>query len=250
MSSVAVLVESAVGTLVAEVVTMPVCTTKTVFQVRDHPTIRSAVQSIHQGPRGWKGFYAASFAGVLAQVVSTSSKFTFYRMFQPPTHAHWSYRRQFAMNACSGALAGVTGSFLAHPFDVWKVHRQLQQDLVLQVRQQGPRVLYRGFQQGLAKNTMGGALYFGFFDLYSRGFSEVLSETPKAFLAGAATALTASMITSPLDYLKTRRMAGLPWFQGWTPRPYYRGLTLNLARVVPHFSVCTGVMSLIHQICL
>jgi len=46
----------------------------------------------------------------------------------------------------------------------------------------------------------------------------------------------------PVDYLKTRHMAGLKLYDGWDPRVYYRGLSINLLRIVPHFVVTMVVI--------
>jgi len=37
--------------------------------------------------------------------------------------------------------------------------------------------------------------------------------------------------------MKTRQIYGLPWFQGYHPRLYFKGLSLNLIRIVPHFVI-------------
>jgi len=46
----------------------------------------------------------------------------------------------------------------------------------------------------------------------------------------------------PVDYLKTRHMAGLNLYSGWNPLIYYRGLSINLMRIVPHFMITMGVI--------
>jgi len=68
---------SCVGTLFAEVITLPICTIKTVYQNNMTLTIPSTIQSIYKAG-GVKGFLSASSPAIITQILSTCSKFTLY----------------------------------------------------------------------------------------------------------------------------------------------------------------------------
>ena len=52
-------------------------------------------------------------------------------------------------------------------------------------------------------------------------------------------ALTSTIIIQPLDYLKTRHIYGQSLYEGGFKNlsSYYKGLSLNLMRIVPHFMI-------------
>ena len=216
------LFSSATATLVAEVATLPICTLKTVYQTRGHETILGSFRSIYI-PQGLKGFYMASPAAILAQVVSTSAKYTLYTRFKQD-HEVDSMQGRIA----AGITSGIVGSLFSHPIDVIKIHHQRGEKFIPNLRMVGVRLLYRGYGQGIAKNLVGSSLYFPIYD-WCKG------HTTNSFSAALVTAVGATLVTSPVDYIKTRRMAGENLCQGFNPATYYKGLSLNMARVIPHF---------------
>ena len=72
------LVPSLIGTLSAEIITLPICTIKTVYQNNHtHKSIKSTINHIIKN-NGYRGFIQASPHAILSQLVSTSTKFSFY----------------------------------------------------------------------------------------------------------------------------------------------------------------------------
>ena len=61
--------------------------------------------------------------------------------------------------------------------------------------------------------------------------------TENAISASFMSAIISTTIMHPIDYLKTRHIYGLPLYSGFNPFNYYKGLALNLARIVPHFVI-------------
>ena len=98
------------------------------------------------------------------------------------------------------------------------------------------RAYYRGYSKTLSKITVASSLFFPLYEHLRQDHS--LS----APVASMATATISTLIMQPLDYAKTRQIYGLPHsLTGQGPvvwlRSYYKGVGLNCARVIPHFTI-------------
>ena len=111
-------INSSTATILAEIATLPICTTKINFQNGTHINIRSTILSIYN-TRGIKGFYKASLPSVSGQVLSIVSKYTLYRKLNEINNSHWS------MKYLNGILCGLAVSLITHPLDVIKVNMQM-----------------------------------------------------------------------------------------------------------------------------
>ena len=294
----------AAATLVAEFATLPICTTKTVFQnglgrppvpfvailnPRHLADPQTAVGHIWLSGGGGKlgGFYRASLPALGAQMLSTSGKYTIYTsltslLLTTPNPNQPLTGPQFANKMCIGLTSGILTSLVrtkhppipmfaiwrgcggkcaqragwrrrapltppplrccvhvppqvTHPMDVCRTVLQRQQDLGREFRL-CHTFLYRGYVGTLAKVSVGSALFLPTYD-----WSRTHIESPA--LAGAAAGLVVTTMIHPLDLLRTQRMGSntgdhVPW--SWSLLRC-RGLSLNLARVVPHAAI---VMSL------
>ena len=111
---------SASGTVIAEIITLPICTIKTVFQNNTNYTIYNSINSIYR-VNNIKGFFQASTPAILSQVLSTSTKYTIYEYMKK----HRKIENSDIMNnIINGMISGLFGSIIAHPFDVWKIQKQ------------------------------------------------------------------------------------------------------------------------------
>ena len=68
------------------------------------------------------------------------------------------------------------------------------------------------------------------------------------FAASFCTAIVATTIIHPFDYMKTRQACGEKIFHGYNPLFYYKGLSLNLSRVVPHFTIMMVVTGYLEKL--
>jgi Mitochondrial carrier protein len=226
------LLHAAAATAIAEVATLPICTVKTNFQNSHSTNIKQTILSIYNTD-GIKGFYRASLPTIGSQVISTSSKFAIYKKLEglqlPGTN-----------KVINGVASGILSSWMTHPLDCVKVHWQMKASLKEAIRQHGPWVIYRGYTKTVSKVALSSALFFPLYDAFNNRLQDLTPyhTSGAAFLA----ALTSTLINHPMDYLKTRHIYGQPLYQGWAPKTYYKGVTLNIARVVPHFTI---VMTLI-----
>lgn len=94
----------------------------------------------------------------------------------------------------------------------------------------GFRLFYRGYSKTFTKSSIGSVCFFPLFDLFN-------TYIENASLSAMCSAVISTSIMQPIDYMKTRHIYGQPFRSGWSLRPYFKGLTLNLARVVPHFVI-------------
>ena len=228
---------SALGTLVAEISTLPICTVKTIYQNNPQFTTKSTIQNIYN-MNGLRGFFSASIPAISGQVLSTSSKYTIYETIKKYRKTEKS---NLLDNSINGLMSGIIGSILTHPIDCWKNFNQrgenytkylgniLRQESFLEFIKKG---LYKGYSGSIGKNV---ALYSSLFplnDFYKSHFDSTLISAP-------LTTITVSLIVQPFDYYKVVVMAGNK------PSKPFRGLGLMMARSLPHFAITLYVTELL-----
>jgi hypothetical protein len=206
-------VNSALATALAEVITLPICNIKTNYQNSDLG-LRDVVQKIYANG-GVASFYRASLPALCAQVFSTSAKYALYRAIDIDN------------KVAKGVVSGVLVSLVTHPIDVVKIHWQMRTSVL----GQGAGIMYRGYSKTLGKVTVGSALFFPMYDV----IRESITKNP--VVASLLTATISTLIIHPIDYLRTRHVYGNTLWQGTDVRVYYRGLLVNMARIIPHFTI-------------
>lgn len=218
------MVFSAGAACIAEIATLPICTVKTNYQ-NTSMSIESVVKNLYvQG--GVKEFYRGCCTAVVTQMVSTSTKYAFYR---------WLCDKNNLPRVLNGTISGIMSSVITHPFDVMKVHWQMKTPLLPILRDRGLPILYSGYSMSFAKVCVGSSLFLPLYD-YIRAY------IPNPAVASGITAIISTTIMQPIDFQKTRQTHLQSGWFGWNPLAYYRGLSLNLLRVVPHYMI---VMTLI-----
>lgn len=226
------LLASCVGTVFAEIITLPICTAKTNYQTNlQYKSMFDVYKNIFK-TRGFYGFYSASLPAICSQVVSTSSKFTFYNYIK-------NYRNtqsnDIKNNVVNGAIGGICASMFSHPIDVVKIHQQNNISFMAELKKIGSPLIYRGYSKTLIRSIMVTSLIFPFYDFYKSKFANI-------FIASALSASTATIFLHPIDILKVRHISGQPLYLNFgnakdNIKYYYRGIHINLMRVVPHFII-------------
>ena len=224
-------VHSAIATVVAEMVTLPICTVKTQYVNSTSTNITHVCQKMYK-EHGIRAFYRASVPSVMSQAFSTSTKFGIYDCM----------RKRGVAPVLSGIISGIGSSLLTHPMDVFKIYWQMNSAVKSQINEHGLKVLYRGYSKSLVKVVTGSVLFFPLTDKF-RSLSIVKDPFINTFIASAGAAVVSTLVIHPVDYLKTRHVYGNAWTERWNPMAYYKGVSLNLLRVVPHFTI---VMCIIH----
>lgn len=229
---------SALAATLAELVTLPLCTIKTNYQNTRSDSLSKTIKEIY-ARGGIPAFYKASVASVASQTLSTSLKFVFYKRL-----GFFFGNDRWYKKIANGIGSGVLSTVATHPFDCVKVHLQMNQldTLASDINSNGcRRVLYRGYTKTLSKVVLGSALFFPLYDtFYTRTSSPVASSLGSAIIS--------TLIIHPVDYLKTRQIYNQSLYQGWNPIPYYRGLSINLLRIVPHFTIVMYTIDILHRI--
>jgi hypothetical protein len=216
---------SSTGALIAEFVTLPICSIKTNYQVYNQ-SIPDTAKHIFK-TYGVKGFYNASISALFAQVVSTSSKYTFYNMVRDYRQTDKS---DYKNNLVNGAISGIFSIIITNPFDVIKNHHQRNVHFLQELKKFGPPIFYRGIFESASKSLLISTILFPTYDLYG-------SFTDKKWVQAVSTTCTITLISQPLDYIKVRKIANKPIFMGFNILKYYKGLSLNLMRTIPNFTL-------------
>lgn len=221
---------SSIGTGISEIVTLPLCTIKTNFQNTNSISIISTIKDIYLR-EGIKSFYKASFPAIFSQIFSTSSKYVLYRYID---------NNQFTTNKFfNGMTAGLISSLFTHPMDIVKIHMQMNKKFIPEFKKEGLTIFYRGYSKSFAKIMLSSSLYFPLYDTFNNYYKNTL-------YSSIGSAVITTLIIHPVDYLKTRHIYNLPLYQGYNPMIYYKGITLNMMRIIPHFVITMHFIDLLN----
>lgn len=235
-------VNALVATAVAEAITLPICTLKTNYQNAVLPTSMTALAKQMYTVGGVKAFYRAGVPAIGGQILSTTIKWTLYKHLQNNVTLFGNGYKN-ANTVANGVMSGVVATLVTHPVDVIKIHWQMGQKFP------GVTSMYRGYSKSFTKVAIGSSLFFPLNDIckdYFRKFQS-LSSMQQAVCASFSSAVISTTIMHPVDYMKTRHIYNQPVFAGWNPLHYYRGYTLNLLRVVPHFTITMSVIAYLEK---
>lgn len=211
---------------IAELATLPICTLKTNYQNTHSLSIivtfknMIKIADLNYNKNYFKVFYKASVPALFSQVFSTTTKLALYRKI-------CEYSDNLMLN---GATSGIIVSMVTHPFDTIKIRKQMRMDVLVKHETNIIKNLYKGYTQAFLKTVVGGMLYFPLYD-----YLKQYDLSP--FISSASSAIISATLMHPFDYAKTRRCANLPWFVGYNPLNYLKGLHINLMRIVPHFTI-------------
>jgi hypothetical protein len=228
------ILSSAFGTLIAEIVTIPICTLKTVYQNNFQFTIQQTFTHIYNQNKSYRGFFQASGPSIISQIISTSSKYSAYEYIKSVRGN--SEKGDIVNNSINGIIGGLMGSIITHPFDLWKNFVQRNESYIHHLRFNSiykdrfiTRGLYQGYSGSLAKNIVLYASLFPLLDFYE-------SKTDHFWLASVATTVSVSLIIQPFDYYKVVKMSGIKSIQN-----PMRGFTLLLSRSIPHLFITMSI---------
>lgn len=221
---------SIIGTLSAEILTLPICTIKTVYQNNpQYKSIECAIKDI-KFKSGYKGFIQASPHAILSQLVSTSTKYTFYHKIK---EFRQTESNDIMSNSINGLVGGILGSIFSHPIDVWKNYTQRNE--YFNWKTVNPQLYYQGYMASIYKNAVLYSCLFPLYDYYKSKFDNIL-------ISSILTTISVSAIIQPFDYYKTIKMAGNDVkFTKSTIFQFRRGFNLLLLRSIPHFFITMAI---------
>jgi hypothetical protein len=219
------IISSTIGTIVAELITIPICTVKTNMIVNNSSeSTMGVIKSIYHN-RGLYGFYNSCAPAITSQIISTASKYTIYKMVQEKRQTQ---KDDILNNIPNGICGGIVGSVLSHPFDVMKSIKQNDQSIKQTFN---TKIMYRGYSKSLTKTCMLGAILFPSYDFFKK-------HTNNGFFASVLTCITSSAIIYPIEYTKIRQMVlGEKINFDYNIKKYYTSYTLHIMRIIPHFTI-------------
>lgn len=215
MESVNRIVSAAVGVSCAEIVTLPICTVKTIYQV-ENVSVKDCVSKIKNNPLV---LFKASIPAVLSQIYTSVYKFTIFNYFQQFFEKTWQL-------LLLGSCVSVSSLVVTHPLDYIRVSYQTNQKMVL-------KECFKGISPNTMKQTIAGAAYLPVRQSIKNNFPEL-----KSWQAGVIAAFIGTSLVHPFDYFKTYLLGNAVGTKVNFSRPF-RGLHLNLMRVIPHFVIMT-----------
>lgn len=230
------LIPSIIGTLSAEILTLPICTVKTVYQNNSNLSIKDTFLLIKKNSGYW-GFFQASTPAIIGQIVSTSTKYSFYNYLKDLRQTNSS---NLLDNSINGMIGGIGGSIFSHPIDVWKNYLQRDQKFPWK----NIKVYYQGYSASIYKNLVLYSCLFPIYDYYKLKFNSI-------YLSSILTSITVSIIIQPFDYYKTIKMSGYKFGSGFKNIKtvnFTRGFSLMLSRSIPHFLITMVITEKIKQL--
>jgi solute carrier family 25 carnitine/acylcarnitine transporter 20/29 len=163
----------------------------------------------------------------------------------------------------SGALAGVSRAFVGQPFDTVKVKMQTHPEMYRSsaaalrcvLRTEGVKGLYRGVTAPLTGNAVISCIQFSVYNSQKEEYG--------AWLAGAAAGAAASLVTSPVEYLRIKMQLAnkldnnkkyrgvldcarhIIAQDGFNPLRLFRGLGITIARESIGYAAFFGTYSMV-----
>ena len=214
---------------------------------------------------GAPSLYRGLSAPLAGSIAENAVLFTAYGAIQKLIKAGSDGPLTVPQLTLAGALAGTVVSFVMTPVELVKCRLQVHRDITVgpwrfalqQMRGHGIASLYKGHTATMARETVGGAAWFGLYELacsmLSRdGRKESLSQAQLMF-AGSLGGIASNTILFPADVVKSqvqaeagpgrradygRRLAALYRLEG--VRGLYRGFGVTLLKAVPANAVIFG----------
>ena len=217
------LINSAIGTGIAELIMAPVCLVKTNYQ-NSEIKLTKVIKDVYT-KYGIRGFYSAGPIAISTQIFSTSSKYFVYKSI-----CDFNGGNRYLNNT----FGCIFVSLFTHPLDWIKINQQMHVSQILSTITKNPSLLYRGYSKTFAKTLISAPLFFPLF--------ETIKEYTNSPTIGSISASTiATIAMQPFDYLKNRQMYGNTLYNKPGIKIYFKGISLNLFRVVPHFTIVMGI---------
>jgi hypothetical protein len=232
-------INAAIATLFAELLTIPICTIKTNYQVQNPLNKLNYFNTINHiyNRAGIKAFFNASGYAISSQIITTTFKYGFYRKLQ-------TYRQtekdDFTNNMLNGLITGNLATIITHPLEVNKVLKQQNIRFKTEFDKHGLKLLVRGYSKGALKTSIGSSIFYPIFDLMNKKLNN-------SFYSGLITSVISTTIMHPVDYLKVRQMCGVKLYDNFNIKTMYSGYLLNLARIIPHFTIMMIVITKLEE---
>jgi len=199
-----------------------------------HPidTIKTNIQEKKQIDFKFRSLYRGLSAPLLGVGLEKAIVFGTYEETMKYTNNH----------AISGAIAGLSASFIVTPFERVKILLQTNQTISKDMIT--PRFLFQGLSSTFYRETPGFAIYFTTYNALKNAKSDVNISVVNSFTFGAIAGSVSWLFIYPQDRIKTHVQAlkdrKLGFFGGFKEilkeggyRGFYRGFHFALMRAIP-----------------
>lgn len=207
------LISSIYGVSLAEILTLPICTIKTIYQV-ENLNIRDSVKKIYRNP---STIYKSTIPAVAAQIYSSTYKLFLFTYFQ--SYFHKAYEIMIL-----SAIISVSALIVTHPLDYFRVSYQINSSI--------GNNYFKGIVPNIMKATIGGITYLPIRQIIKNNYPHL-----ESWKAGLYSALISTIIVHPFDYFKTYLLGNN--HSNINFMKSYRGIHINLLRIIPHFIIMT-----------
>jgi hypothetical protein len=216
------IIASMIATSLAELATAPICLVRSnIIKNTNHIKIKDEVKRIYYNEGGLLAFYRASVPSVLGQIISSSSKYTIYRYL----NKNFNEETNNLYRILYGSITGIVVSAITHPIDYIKVHLQVKEQFYEKLKQNYIN-MYSGYRMSFYKASLGGAFFFPIYEF-------VKDKTNSPTLSALISATFSTVLLQPIDFMKNRGILSKSFHKG----ELFKGLGLNLLRIIPHFII-------------
>lgn len=206
------------------IATLPIYTIKTNYQntIPVNVDIIKTIQTMYIN-NGIKIFNSSRLPVLFSPIVSPSSKYTIYKYLDT--------NKLITNNKIANLfITGTLFSLITHSIHVSKINLAKTKNLAWEISKNNLFIIVQGYSKLFIKSSVSCSIFVPLYDtLRIHNENKIINSVVSASIA--------TLIIHPIDYLKTRHIAGLPLYNGINPINYYRGLTLNMTRIVPHFVI-------------
>ena len=166
-------------------------------------SIKSCLQLMIKD-NGLKSFYQGIKSPLLGSAFYNANMFYSYSLFDK--YISKKEKSIFHNAAISGALVGVTTTFIESPMDLAKTQMQIDKKLTLThiLKNTNLKTFYRGFWPTMIRNIPASGLYFGIYDHLYNYYKTIDRPLYGSLVAGAMAGFMCWSTTYPLDNIKTR----------------------------------------------
>ncbi|XP_076748660.1 uncoupling protein Bmcp mitochondrial [Xylocopa sonorina] len=214
------------ASIVAELGTFPLDTTKTRLQIQGqkldqrythlkYSGMTDALFQISQ-QEGFKALYSGISSAILRQATYGTIKFGSYYSLKKAAMDKWETDDLFVINVVCAALAGAISSAIANPTDVVKVRMQVTginsslslfgcfQDVY---RHEGVRGLWRGVGPTAQRAAIIAAVELPIYDYSKNKFMTFLGDSvSNHFVSSFIASMGSAIASTPIDVIRTRLM--------------------------------------------
>ncbi|XP_033226845.1 mitochondrial uncoupling protein Bmcp [Belonocnema kinseyi] len=218
-------VHGGLASIVAELGTFPLDTTKTRLQIQGQKLDKKHAYLKYSGmtdaivqiskQEGFKALYSGISSAILRQATYGTIKFGTYYSLQKAAINRWGTEDLFLTNIICAAVAGAISSAIANPTDVVKVRMQTGAETNLTLfgcfrdvyHNEGVRGLWRGVGPTAQRAAVIAAVELPIYDFSKNRLIYILGDSvSNHFVSSFIASMGSAVASTPIDVVRTRLM--------------------------------------------